>query len=86
MARVVNIKLGLTHSAPEYFEKLALKKAKIKTLIGYISRHNHGYDGYTHVGARNVTVMSTLVHSRGLRPQQPPVPLPAARSAQRVKD
>ena len=28
VARVVNIKLGLTHSAPEYFEKLALKKSK----------------------------------------------------------
>ena len=29
--------------------------------------------------------LSTWVHGRGLRPLQPPVPLPAARRAQKVK-
>ena len=30
--------LFLTHSAPEYFEKLALKKRKTPNLNGYISK------------------------------------------------
>ena len=85
--------LILTHLAPEYFEKLASKKTKKAILIGCISKD---FRVETNIFRNSIQFSSkqdcflhalpTWVHGRELHPLQPPMPLLAARRAQRVKD
>ena len=90
----VKTKLSLTHSAPKYYEKLALKKAKHPSLNGYISKTRTNSESKLKFSEVNSIFFKTalfLVPSthvgthRGLRLLQSPVPPPTARSAQKVK-
>ena len=67
----------LTHSAPEYFEKLPLKNPA--TSNGCISKARANSESKLTFSESSLM----WVHGRGLHPQQSPVPLPAARGAQR---
>ena len=84
----------LTHSAREYFEKLTLKKSKKRNFKRLYLKSSGEFRVETKIFRTSIQFSSkegcflhalpTWVHGRRLHPLQPPVPLPAARRAQRV--
>ena len=86
----------LTHSAGEYFEKVAFKKNKKRNFKRLYLKSQGQFRVQTNIFRNFIQFSSkqssflhallTRVHVRGFRLLQPPVSLPAARRAQRVND
>ena len=85
----------LTHSARKYFEKLAFKKNKEQKFKRLYLKSSGEFRVETNMFRKFIQFSSkercflralvTLVHRRGICPLKPPLPLPAACRAQRVK-
>ena len=79
----------LTHSAREYFEKLAFLKKTRNFKRLYLRVETKISRKFIQVSSKQgcfLHALPTWVHDRGLRPLQLPAPLPAARRAERVND
>ena len=79
----------LTHSAREYFEKLAFLKKTRNFKRLYLRVETKISRKFIQVSSKQgcfLHALPTWVHDRGLRPLQLPAPLPASRRAERDND